>query len=48
MKVIFRKIVDLEKVCMKNYTNGNKEDEKKLEFLKHSIQLNYQHHWLVK
>lgn len=36
-----------EFVCTKTYTAGDKESEKKLDFLKKGIALNYQHHWIV-
>ncbi|CAK9821413.1 Transmembrane 9 superfamily member 2 [Anthophora retusa] len=33
--------------CRRTYIGGDKESEKKLEFLKKGIALNYQHHWIV-
>ncbi|XP_076630033.1 transmembrane 9 superfamily protein member 2 isoform X2 [Colletes latitarsis] len=33
--------------CKKTYKGGDKESEKKLDFLKKGMALNYQHHWIV-
>ncbi|OAD56403.1 Transmembrane 9 superfamily member 2 [Eufriesea mexicana] len=34
-------------VCQKIYEGGDKDSEKKLEFLKKGMAFNYQHHWIV-
>ncbi|KAJ4431373.1 hypothetical protein ANN_19970 [Periplaneta americana] len=36
-----------EKVCVKTYTGGKKDDDTKLVLLKKGMGLNYQHHWIV-
>jgi transmembrane 9 superfamily protein 2/4 len=36
-----------EKVCDKKYDLTKNEDKKKLDFVKHGIKLNYQHHWIL-
>ncbi|XP_043255737.1 transmembrane 9 superfamily member 2 [Colletes gigas] len=33
--------------CKKTYKGGDKESEKKLDFLKKGMALSYQHHWIV-
>nr|KAG5685970.1 hypothetical protein BaRGS_017409 [Batillaria attramentaria] len=33
--------------CQKTYKEGDKDDVKKLNFLKRGISLNYQHHWII-
>jgi len=34
-------------LCKKTYKKGNKDDIKKLGFIKKSVMLNYQHHWII-
>lgn len=41
------KNVKCDIVCKKTYRGGNKDLEKKLEFLKKGMAFNYQHHWIV-
>ncbi|KAG7209377.1 hypothetical protein KM043_015477 [Ampulex compressa] len=43
----FMKNISCESPCKKTYTGGNADDEKKLQFIKKGIALNYQHHWIV-
>ncbi|XP_043579778.1 transmembrane 9 superfamily member 2 isoform X2 [Bombus pyrosoma] len=46
-KLEFMKNVDCEVVCKRSYQGGNKESEKKLEFLRKGMAFKYQHHWIV-
>ena len=46
-KLEFMKNMTCELACKRTYTGGDKESEKKLEFLKRGMWLNYQHHWIV-
>lgn len=46
-KLEFMKDVKCALACQRNYTGGDKDSEKKLEFLKKGMALNYQHHWIV-
>lgn len=48
LQLNFKQDVKCKKVCPKTYKKGNQEDATKLDFLKMGMQLNYQHHWLVK
>lgn len=41
------KNIKCDSPCKKVYKGGDKESEKKLEFLKKGMALNYQHHWIV-
>lgn len=34
-------------VCQKKYQGGDRDSERKLEFLKKGMAFNYQHHWIV-
>lgn len=34
-------------LCTKTYKKGDKEQGKKLDFIKRGISLNYQHHWII-
>ncbi|XP_043510092.1 transmembrane 9 superfamily member 2 isoform X2 [Frieseomelitta varia] len=43
----FMKNVKCDTVCKKTYHGGNRDSEKKLEFLKKGMAFNYQHHWIV-
>ncbi|KAK9304579.1 hypothetical protein QLX08_004021 [Tetragonisca angustula] len=43
----FMKNVKCDTVCKKIYHGGNRDSEKKLEFLKKGMAFNYQHHWIV-
>lgn len=43
----FMKNVKCATVCKRTYYGGNRESEKKLEFLKKGMAFNYQHHWIV-
>ncbi|XP_067007315.2 transmembrane 9 superfamily member 2 [Anabrus simplex] len=45
IKFLEDKTCDL--ACSKNYTGGDKVDERKLQLLKMGMSLNYQHHWIV-
>ncbi|XP_076749997.1 transmembrane 9 superfamily protein member 2 isoform X1 [Xylocopa sonorina] len=46
-KLSFMKDEKCNRLCQKSYKGGDKESEKKLEFLKKGMALNYQHHWIV-
>lgn len=46
-KLNFKKDATCVLVCTKSYAANNKEDKKKLDFIKSGMQLNYQHHWIV-
>ncbi|XP_043463720.1 transmembrane 9 superfamily member 2 isoform X1 [Leptopilina heterotoma] len=46
-KLEFLKTYNCAKVCVKTYTGGNEEDNRKLQLLKKGMALNYQHHWIV-
>ncbi|XP_053982077.1 transmembrane 9 superfamily member 2 isoform X2 [Hylaeus anthracinus] len=46
-KLEFLKDVKCGIACTRTYKGGDKESEKKLEFLKKGMALNYQHHWIV-
>ncbi|KAK2582521.1 hypothetical protein KPH14_004818 [Odynerus spinipes] len=46
-KLEFMKPVTCTVACTKTYTGGNEASEKKLQFLKKGMALNYQHHWIV-
>uniref|UniRef100_A0ACB8FJ70 Transmembrane 9 super member 2 n=1 Tax=Sphaerodactylus townsendi TaxID=933632 RepID=A0ACB8FJ70_9SAUR len=46
-KFMFKKEEKCKLVCKKKYDLKNSEDKLKLEFLKKSMLLNYQHHWIV-
>lgn len=46
-KLEFMKNVNCEVVCKRSYQGGNKESEKKLEFLRKGMAFKYQHHWIV-
>ncbi|CAD1477648.1 unnamed protein product, partial [Heterotrigona itama] len=46
-KLEFMKNVKCAIVCKKTYNGGNRDSEKKLEFLKKGMAFNYQHHWIV-
>ncbi|XP_076148608.1 transmembrane 9 superfamily protein member 5 isoform X1 [Alosa pseudoharengus] len=46
-KLSFKKDESCVKVCTKSYAVNNKDDKKKLDFIKSGMQLNYQHHWIV-
>lgn len=46
-KLEFMKNIKCDSPCKKVYKGGDKESEKKLEFLKKGMALNYQHHWIV-
>ncbi|XP_062422799.1 transmembrane 9 superfamily member 2 [Rhea pennata] len=43
----FRKEETCKPVCTKTYDTKKPEDKQKLDFLKKSMLLNYQHHWIV-
>ena len=44
-QITFKKDVQCKTLCKKTYKNGDKEQMKKLDFLKNGIALNYQNHW---
>ncbi|ELW71498.1 Transmembrane 9 superfamily member 2 [Tupaia chinensis] len=46
-KFMFNKEETCKLVCTKTYHTEKAEDKQKLEFLKKSMLLNYQHHWIV-
>ncbi|XP_060820408.1 transmembrane 9 superfamily member 2 isoform X2 [Bombus pascuorum] len=46
-KLEFMKNVNCDVVCKRSYEVGNKESEKKLEFLRKGMAFKYQHHWIV-
>ncbi|KAG8516980.1 Transmembrane 9 superfamily member 2 [Galemys pyrenaicus] len=46
-KFTFNKKETCKLVCTKTYHTEKAEDKQKLEFLKKSMLLNYQHHWIV-
>uniref|UniRef100_A0A8C2NPX8 Transmembrane 9 superfamily member n=1 Tax=Capra hircus TaxID=9925 RepID=A0A8C2NPX8_CAPHI len=46
-KFTFKKEETCKLVCTKTYHTEKAEDKQKLEFLKKSMLLNYQHHWIV-
>uniref|UniRef100_A0A452VL58 Transmembrane 9 superfamily member n=1 Tax=Ursus maritimus TaxID=29073 RepID=A0A452VL58_URSMA len=46
-KFTFNKEETCKLVCTKTYHTEKAEDKQKLEFLKKSMLLNYQHHWIV-
>ncbi|XP_048261250.1 transmembrane 9 superfamily member 2 isoform X2 [Bombus terrestris] len=46
-KLEFMKNVNCDVVCKRSYQGGNKESEKKLEFLRKGMAFKYQHHWIV-
>uniref|UniRef100_A0A3Q2I6V2 Transmembrane 9 superfamily member n=1 Tax=Equus caballus TaxID=9796 RepID=A0A3Q2I6V2_HORSE len=46
-KFTFNKEDTCKLVCTKTYHTEKAEDKQKLEFLKKSMLLNYQHHWIV-
>ncbi|KAL8189994.1 UNVERIFIED_CONTAM: transmembrane 9 superfamily member 2, partial [Gekko kuhli] len=46
-KFTFKKTEVCKPVCKKTYRLNVPEDKQKLEFLKKSMLLNYQHHWIV-
>ncbi|EDO38363.1 predicted protein [Nematostella vectensis] len=43
----FKKEVKCETLCTKTYDTSKNEDNKKLDFLRSGIALNYQNHWIV-
>lgn len=43
----FLEPISCQKACKKVYTGGEDASEKKLQFLKKGIALNYQHHWII-
>jgi len=43
----FLKDVKCSTVCIKSYTGGDENSEKKLQLLRKGIAVNYQHHWIV-
>ncbi|XP_017469152.1 PREDICTED: transmembrane 9 superfamily member 2-like [Rhagoletis zephyria] len=43
----FLKDVRCSLVCLKNYTGGEMESDRRIMVLKKGISLNYQHHWIV-
>ncbi|XP_076392781.1 transmembrane 9 superfamily protein member 2 isoform X3 [Megachile rotundata] len=46
-KLEFMKDVKCDLACEKKYKGGDEDAEKKLEFLRKGMALNYQHHWIV-
>ncbi|CAO2591932.1 Transmembrane 9 superfamily member 2, partial [Lemmus lemmus] len=46
-KFTFNKVETCKLVCTKTYNTEKAEDKQKLDFLKKSMLLNYQHHWIV-
>ncbi|XP_046828741.1 transmembrane 9 superfamily member 2 isoform X1 [Vespa crabro] len=46
-KLKFLESVNCQKACKKVYKGGDEASEKKLQFLKKGIALNYQHHWII-
>ena len=44
-QITFKQDVYCKTLCKKTYKNGDKEQMKKLDFLKNEIALNYQNHW---
>uniref|UniRef100_A0A8C6QCT0 Transmembrane 9 superfamily member n=2 Tax=Nannospalax galili TaxID=1026970 RepID=A0A8C6QCT0_NANGA len=46
-KFMFNKEETCQLVCTKTYHTDKAEDKQKLDFLKKSMLLNYQHHWIV-
>lgn len=46
-KLEFMKDVQCDLACEKKYKGGDEDAEKKLEFLRKGMALNYQHHWIV-
>ena len=44
-QITFKKDVQCKTLCKKTYKNGDKEQMKKLDFLRDGIALNYQNHW---
>ncbi|XP_050479243.1 transmembrane 9 superfamily member 2 isoform X2 [Bombus huntii] len=46
-KLEFMKNVNCDVVCKRSYQGGNKDSEKKLEFLRKGMAFKYQHHWIV-
>lgn len=46
-KLEFLKPLTCACACTKTYIGGDEESEKKLQFLKKGMALNYQHHWIV-
>ncbi|KZC04064.1 PREDICTED: transmembrane 9 superfamily member 2 [Dufourea novaeangliae] len=46
-KINFLEDIKCKVACEKVYKGGDLEKEKKLEFLKKGMALNYQHHWIV-
>lgn len=45
MQFTFNKVETCKLVCTKTYNTEKAEDKQKLDFLKKSMLLNYQHHW---
>lgn len=45
--ITFKKDVRCKTLCKKTYKNGDKEQMKKLDFLRDGIALNYQNHWII-
>lgn len=45
MQFTFNKVENCKLVCTKTYNTEKPEDKQKLDFLKKSMLLNYQHHW---
>ncbi|KMQ93427.1 transmembrane 9 superfamily member 2, partial [Lasius niger] len=46
-KLEFLKDVKCASTCIKSYTGGEENSEKKLQLLRKGIAVNYQHHWIV-
>ncbi|OBS80756.1 hypothetical protein A6R68_21046, partial [Neotoma lepida] len=46
-KFTFNKVETCKLVCTKTYHTEKADDKQKLDFLKKSMLLNYQHHWIV-
>ena len=44
-QITFKQDVYCKTLCKKTYKNGDKEQMKKLDFLKNGIALNYQNYW---
>lgn len=46
-KLKFKKDITCAKVCEKKYVPGDKDSTQKLNFMRKSIELNYNQHWIV-
>lgn len=47
IKLEFKESVTCKKLCVKEYDNSKQDDIKKLNFMRKSLELNYNQHWIL-